>query len=61
MQQPRITWKGVGYLAFAVVLSYLGAQVLREASKEMAVTGTGFLVLGGLVSIAAHKIPALPK
>lgn len=57
MQQPRITWKGIGLLAFAVLLSYVGAQVVRDAMKEMAITGTGALVLRGLVSVAAHTLP----
>jgi hypothetical protein len=46
------------FLTLAVVVSYLGARVLRDAAKELAVTGTGALVLSGLVSIAGHALPA---
>jgi hypothetical protein len=33
--------KGLGLLTLAVVASYLGAEVLRDAAKKLAVTGTG--------------------
>ena len=57
MNNPRITWKGVGWLAGALVLSYLATQLVREASKEMFVSAS---LLGGLLTLAAHTLPEPP-
>jgi hypothetical protein len=57
VQKPNITRRASASLPLAVVASYLGAQVLRDAAKQLAVTGTGALVLSGLVSIAGHALP----
>lgn len=58
-QQPiRITWKAVGLVAFAVVLTYVGHQVVRDAAKEI---GLSAALLGMLVTGAAAVVPALPE
>lgn len=57
MNNLRITWKGAGLVAFALFLTYLGHQVLRDAAKE---TGVDGVLLGMLVTAGAAKLPPLP-
>jgi hypothetical protein len=58
MKPIKITWKAAGLVAFALVLTYLAHQVVRDAAKEI---GLDAVLLGMLVTGAASQVPPLPE
>ncbi len=54
----KFTWKGFGLAAFALVLTYLGSQVVKDAAKE---AGVSAALLAAVLGFTANRLPNLPE